>query len=94
MVAGGHWLVKFAQSIFTSFKPLLRMMDKAAINPPTVPAKAIAALFSGNNSPSNAGKYFVLNDEQQSSAASLGEHTRQQVWELVMADLEISSVTR
>lgn len=45
MVAGGQWLFKILQTIFTFLGPILQMADKSAINPPLVPARMIAALF-------------------------------------------------
>jgi len=75
------------------FGPVLRRMNKAAINLPEVPAQAIAGLFEqprwGKDAAWNRGKYFVLDDEVQSSPLSLDEEKQDQVWSLVMKELEM-----
>ena len=76
------------------FGPVLRRFKKAAINLPVVPAQAITGLFEEQKWSSDAawekGKYFVLDDEVQSSALSLDEVKQDQVWGTVMRELDLS----
>jgi hypothetical protein len=75
----------------TLFRPVLRRVKKAAINPPEVPAKAIASMFEekkwANDEAWVIGKNFVLDDEIKSSALSLDEGKQDEVWRLVMKEL-------
>lgn len=79
MVAGGHWLFKIMKAIFTFIGPLLRMVQKLAINPPVVPARIIAESFENSGGTDLAGKYFVLDDELKSSVASLDVEVQERV---------------
>jgi hypothetical protein len=91
MVAGGRWLFKILQAIFTFLGSLLRMADKSAINPPVVPARIIAALFAKTKGTSLAGKYFTLDDELSSSVASFDVDAQERVWRRAMAELKLDA---
>jgi hypothetical protein len=98
MSAGGrllgeesHWVFPILYGLLKIFGPVLRPVRKDIINPPSVPAKAIADLF-GSAKESEAGtwktgKHFVLDDEKKSSALSLDEGKQDEVWEIVSRDL-------
>lgn len=61
-------------------------MRKDAINPPTVPAKAIVDLFGDPNKHGKevwkTGKHFILDDEKRSSALSLDKEKQDEVWKM------------
>lgn len=67
-------------------------MKKEAINPPAVPAEAIAGFF-GDSKESNevwkTAKFFVLDDEKKSSPLSLDENKQDEVWKMVSGDLSL-----
>jgi hypothetical protein len=71
--------------------PVLRLVRKDAINPPSVPAKAIADLFGAPKESEKGvwktGKYYVLDDEKKSSPVNLDEAKQDEVWKNVSRDL-------
>jgi hypothetical protein len=88
---GRHWVFPILYGILIVFGPVLRPFRKDIINPPSVPAKAIADLF-GSPKESEAGtwktgKHFVLDDEKRSNALSLDEGKQDEVWKFVSQDL-------
>jgi hypothetical protein len=77
----------------TLFGHVLRRLKKAAINPPEVPAKAIATMFGeqkwADDEVWERGKNFILDDEVKSSDLSLNEEKQVKVWGFVMKDLKL-----
>lgn len=86
-----HWVFPILYSILAVTGPVLRIFRKDAINPPTVPANAIADLFGSPKEKDQevwkTGKFFVLDDEKKSSALSLNERKQDEVWKNVSRDL-------
>jgi hypothetical protein len=86
-----HWVFPVLYGILGVLRPVLRLVKKDAINPPAVPAKAIAGLFGkakeGDSEAWKTGKYFVLDDEKKSSPLSLVEGKQDEVWKMVSRDL-------
>lgn len=83
-----HWAFPVIYSFLGAFGPVLRLVKKDAINPPSVPAKAIADLFG---KPAEGvwekGKFYVLDDEKKSHALSLDEGKQDEVWKNLSRDL-------
>jgi hypothetical protein len=82
-----HWVFNSVKAVLGVVSPILSMIKKDAYNSPEVPAKAIADMFEVETK--LGGKYFVLDDEIQSSEASLGVSRQEQVWEKICGDLAI-----
>jgi len=88
--AGDHWVLRLATVVSRTLGPLLRRLKKDAFNPPGVPAKAVADLLE---QPDNhlGGRYFILDDEAESSAASRDKKFQEEIWGKVCKDLNLSS---
>ncbi|KAE9378192.1 NAD(P)-binding protein [Stipitochalara longipes BDJ] len=86
-----HWVFPILYGILGTLGPVLRLVKKDAINPPSVPAKAIADLFGSPKESEEGvwktGKLFVLDDEKKSNALSLNEAKQDEVWKNVSRDL-------
>jgi len=86
-----HWVFPILYAILGTLGPVLRLVRKDAINPPSVPAKAIADLFGSPKQNEvgvwKTGKFFVLDDEKKSSALSLEEGKQDEAWNYVSRDL-------
>jgi hypothetical protein len=86
-----HWVFPILYGILGVTGPLLRLVRKDAINPPSVPAKAIADLFGhpkeSEKGAWKTGKYFILDDEKKPNALSLNEGKQDEVWKNVSRDL-------
>lgn len=87
-----HWVFPILYGILGTLRPILRLVKKDVINPPAVPAKAIADLF-GNAKESNdvwkTAKFFVLDDEKKPSPLSLDTKKQDEVWKMVNGDLSL-----
>jgi hypothetical protein len=86
-----HWVFPILYGILGVTGPVLRLVRKDAINPPSVPAKAIADLFGSEKVEGiwTAGRFFVLDDEKKSSALTLNEAKQDEVWNNVSRDLRL-----
>ncbi len=86
-----HWVFPILYGILGVTGPVLRLVRKDAINPPSVPAKAIADLFGEPKKTEvgvwKTGQFFVLDDVKKSSALSLNEEKQDEVWKNVSRDL-------
>jgi hypothetical protein len=86
-----HWVFSLLYGILGVTGPVLRLVDKSAINLPSVPAKAIADLFVESKETGvgvwTTGKFFVLDDVKKSSALSLNEEKQDEVWKNLSRDL-------
>lgn len=76
--AGQSRIIQFTKVLLGIFGPLVRLLRKYAYNPPEVPTKIIADLF-GRTEKSFGGKYFILDDEVKSSAASSDQKLQDEV---------------
>jgi hypothetical protein len=87
-----HWVFPILYGVLGALGPALRLVKKDAINPPSVPAKAIADIF-GKDMYSDQiwknGLFFVLDDEKKSSALSLDTRKQDEVWTIVSSDLSL-----
>ena len=71
-----HWVNPILYRVLGTLGPVLRLVRKDAINPPSVPAKAIADLFGAPKESEKGtwktGKYYVLDDVKKSEPFDLG----------------------
>jgi hypothetical protein len=93
-----HWVFPILYGMLTVLGPALRPIRKDIINPPSVPAKAIADLFGSPKESAvgvwKTGKFFVLDDEKKSSALSLDEEKQDEVWKFVNRDLGLGETLK
>ena len=86
-----HWVFPILYRILGVAGPLLRLVRKYTINPPSVPAKAIADLFGSPKESEGevwkTGKYFILDDEKKPNALSLNDGKQDEVWKNVGRDI-------
>ncbi|KUJ21620.1 NAD(P)-binding protein [Mollisia scopiformis] len=83
-----HWVLNSLKVVLGFVRPVLGRLKKDAFNPPEVPAKAVADLFEMERG-GLGGKYFVLDDEVESSGASLEVKSQEEAWGKICRDLEI-----
>jgi hypothetical protein len=75
-----------ATKVATFLGPLLRIMDPSTINPPEVPAKAIAELV-GSNSTEISGRHYILDKVSQDTKYSLNTTVQDEVLKTMISDL-------
>ena len=82
-----RWILKFAQLLFVALRPLIRIFFPSAINPPEVPAEAIAEIIH-DASEKELERFYVLERPSQSSAMSQDEVKQNEALASVMEDLK------
>lgn len=83
----GRWLLKFTQLLFIALRPILRIFFPSAINPPEVPAEAIASLI--RQAPEKElARFYVLEKPSESAPISKDESKQDEALALVTEDLK------
>jgi hypothetical protein len=77
----GHWFLRASSIVLSVIRLALRVVKKDALNPPELPASIIAGWCGSGTSKKGDldGKYFILDDEKQSSALSLNQDEQKKV---------------
>jgi NAD(P)-dependent dehydrogenase (short-subunit alcohol dehydrogenase family) len=82
-------LLNVAVTVLTFLRPLVKLIDPSAINPPEVPANCIAQCVH-NPSAESAGSHYVLNRLSKGSAISRDEAKQEKVLKMILNDLNNS----
>jgi hypothetical protein len=79
-------VLKVAVTVLTFFRPLVKLINPAVINPPEVPANSIAEQVH-NASAESAGSHYLLDRLSKSSAPSLDKVKQEEVLKMIRDDL-------